>query len=326
MPPQSGPDQCALDENGQLRDAEDIPWFNSPSDKDPIPLPPNTALQDILAAERLDEWGDLDKKHRQRKPHSKRNTKRVKVMDNSSDLDPDDDEYQTDTADSTSEASNASQDEISNGELANALSSKTLPQSVRRSQPGKRKRPEQSAVDDAQPSHATTPSLTLSSSFVMDGSSKETKQVSPLTSNPIYYFYEAIHSAPQGIKAEEGDKFYQCYHGGRKILRVTKKMRYNLNEDMVVRSKRRWNLKSCSPDMFKFYSYLRDRATHIPLSPEEKGIALGKIELSAAKLAEFTQRHDAHQQSLKNAFARQQEKAAVSRQVFMPLSSSYRHI
>jgi len=78
----------------------------------------NTALQDILAAERLNEWGDLDKKHRQRKPHSKRNTKRVKVMDNSSDLDPDDDEYQTDTADSTSEASNASQDEISNGEVS----------------------------------------------------------------------------------------------------------------------------------------------------------------------------------------------------------------
>lgn len=78
----------------------------------------NSALQDILAAERLDEWGTLDKKHRQRKPHSKRITKRVKVMDNSSDLDPDDDEYQTDTADSTSEASNASQDEISNGEVS----------------------------------------------------------------------------------------------------------------------------------------------------------------------------------------------------------------
>lgn len=70
--------------------------------------------------------------------------------------------------------------------------------------------------------------------------------------------------------------------------------------------------------MFKFYSYLRDRAAHIPLSPEEKGIASGKIELSAAKLAEFTQRHDTHQQSLKNAFARQQEKAAVSGQLFMP--------
>lgn len=63
--------------------------------------------------------------------------------------------------------------------------------------------------------------------------------------------------------------------------------------------------------MFKFYSYLKDRAPQAPLSPEEKKIASGEIELSSIKLAEFTQRHDAHQQSLKNAFARQQEKAAV---------------
>lgn len=40
MPPQSDPEQCALDDNGQLKDANDIPWFNSPSDKTCIPLPP----------------------------------------------------------------------------------------------------------------------------------------------------------------------------------------------------------------------------------------------------------------------------------------------
>ena len=68
--------------------------------------------------------------------------------------------------------------------------------------------------------------------------------------------------------------------------------------------------------LFKFYSYLRDRVPHVPLSPEEKQIASGEIELSSSKLAEFTQRHDAHQQSLKNAFARQQEKAAVSSTFF----------
>jgi len=38
-----------------------------------------------------------------------------------------------------------------------------------------------------------------------------------------------LSSAPQGIKAEEGDRFYQSYHGGRKVLRVTRKMRNNLN-------------------------------------------------------------------------------------------------
>src|SRR6266581_6408149 len=72
------------------------------------------------------------------------------------------------------------------------------------------------------------------------------------------------------------------------------------------------NLRTCSPDMFKFYCYLKDRVPHVPLSPEEKKIASGEIELSSTKLAELMKCHDAHQQSLKNAFLRQQEKAAVS--------------
>ncbi|KAF8485553.1 hypothetical protein F5888DRAFT_1911735, partial [Russula emetica] len=40
MSARSDPDQCALDENGQLKDANNIRWFNSPSDKTPIPLLP----------------------------------------------------------------------------------------------------------------------------------------------------------------------------------------------------------------------------------------------------------------------------------------------
>ena len=47
-----------------------------------------------------------------------RNTKRVKVMGGLSDLDPEDNEYQTDLADSTSEANDTSDDNISNGEVS----------------------------------------------------------------------------------------------------------------------------------------------------------------------------------------------------------------
>ena len=76
----------------------------------------------------------------------------------------------------------------------------------------------------------------------MDGSTKEkNKQVSlrvgyismtdiiDQTSNPIYHFYRVLSSAPQGTKAEEGDRFYQSYHGAKKIMRVTRKIRNNLN-------------------------------------------------------------------------------------------------
>jgi hypothetical protein len=64
--------------------------------------------------------------------------------------------------------------------------------------------------------------------------------------------------------------------------------------------------------MFTFYSYLKDRAVHVPLLPEEKKIAAGEIELPPSKLAQFMQCQDVHQLSLKNALALQQEKAAVS--------------
>jgi len=87
----------------------------------------NTGIQEILAAERLNKWGDLDKKHRQPKQCLQRRAKQIKVVDGLSDIDPedeDDDKYQTDTADSISksEANNAPDDIISNGEVSVRLS------------------------------------------------------------------------------------------------------------------------------------------------------------------------------------------------------------
>jgi len=78
----------------------------------------NLVLQAILAAERLNEWGDLDKKHRQPKQYLKRKTKCIKVTDGLSNIDPEDnDKYQTDTMDGTSEVDNASDVDISTREV-----------------------------------------------------------------------------------------------------------------------------------------------------------------------------------------------------------------
>ena len=83
----------------------------------------NLGIQDILATERLNEWGELDKKHRQPKPHLRRNAKHIKVIDGLSDLNSrHHDEYQIDTDNSTSEANNVSDDGISNGEVSARLS------------------------------------------------------------------------------------------------------------------------------------------------------------------------------------------------------------
>lgn len=162
MPSQPESDQCALDKNGQLKDAKDIAFFHSPSDKHTTPLPPmdvpvdrgtgtgtddggmaciqtfiqllmpcilachnrpqqnkNLGIQEILATECLNKWGILDKKHHQPKQNLKRKTKHIKVTDGLSNIDPEDnDEYQTDTTDGTSEADDASDVDISNGEVS----------------------------------------------------------------------------------------------------------------------------------------------------------------------------------------------------------------
>ena len=86
------------------------------------------------------------------------------------------------------------------------------------------------------------------------------------------------------------------------------------------------NLRTSSPDIFKFYCYLKDRVPHVPLSPEEKGIASGEIELSSAKLAELVKAHGTHQVLLENAFSWQQEKAAVSSYVLKQLHSFHHRI
>jgi len=75
----------------------------------------------------LNEWGNLDKIHRQLKQRLQRRAKQIKVVNGLSDIDPedkDDDKYQTDMADSISEseANNTSDDVISNGEVSVRLS------------------------------------------------------------------------------------------------------------------------------------------------------------------------------------------------------------
>ena len=87
----------------------------------------NMGIQEILATEHLNKWGDLDKKHRQLKQRLQRRAKQIKVVNGLSDINPEDednDKYQTNTADSISEseANNMLDDDISNGEVSVRLS------------------------------------------------------------------------------------------------------------------------------------------------------------------------------------------------------------
>jgi hypothetical protein len=144
MPPLQ--DQCAVDENGNLKDAKDIPWCFSPSSKAPMLLEcqegdlanaagaaaffcaspsltlftvqgrssrnKNKRMLESIAQSRLDEFGNLEKKHRQPNVHSSKRPrkKRTRIADADCPVlgsgdDGEDDAYETTSNDGGSASS-----------------------------------------------------------------------------------------------------------------------------------------------------------------------------------------------------------------------------
>jgi hypothetical protein len=52
--------------------------------------------------------------------------------------------------------------------------------------------------------------------------------------NPIHYFYEQVDYGADGSVGNPGDKHFKCYHGNRKVITLTKSMKYNLTSMSVL--------------------------------------------------------------------------------------------
>lgn len=52
--------------------------------------------------------------------------------------------------------------------------------------------------------------------------------------NPIYHFYESVSTNSQGQVGNPGDRHYKCYHGNRKVITVTRAMKYSLNGNHIL--------------------------------------------------------------------------------------------
>jgi hypothetical protein len=72
------------------------------------------------------------------------------------------------------------------------------------------------------------------------------------------------------------------------------------------------NLKSCSPPMFRLYLILKGRHPEGHVTQEETDIASGKRPLTSEASAEFIGVLEKQSENIMNAFAKQQERAAVS--------------
>ena len=71
------------------------------------------------------------------------------------------------------------------------------------------------------------------------------------------------------------------------------------------------NLKSCSPLMFQLYSILKNQRPEGCITQEEIDIASGSKPLTAEASAKFLGSLEMQSENIKNAFAKQQEQAAV---------------
>ncbi|KAF8989144.1 hypothetical protein BDQ17DRAFT_1194510, partial [Cyathus striatus] len=77
----------------------------------------------------------------------------------------------------------------------------------------------------------------------------------------------------KGDIGKPGDKHYQCYHGGCRILTITKAMHCCLNGLIG-------NLKTASPTMYEFYNILKARRGTDEITEEELKIASGELPLN----------------------------------------------
>ncbi|KAF8071963.1 hypothetical protein FPV67DRAFT_1412468, partial [Lyophyllum atratum] len=122
--------------------------------------------------------------------------------------------------------------------------------------------------------------------------------------NPIYLFYEEVLVNEKGEVGKEGDKHYKCYHGNRATFTISKAMNYSLNGLTG-------HLKSTFKPMYQLYLVLYARSRDgIQPTPEEVLYASGQQAFDPSIHAEYIQKLDAQAAGIKEAFAKQQAKAA----------------
>jgi len=196
--------QCALDESGALKEAQDIEFFYSESETMPLQNTKSTDLRrggrkkntekmyTSIAAEQCNEFGDVIKKHRAHGQgrRSGRPAKKTKItttdMDNKSD--PDDSDFASDG--SLMGSSDDGETEIdeahpSNAEIVDILPSKTIPTAGRGT--GKRKRNKvtvEDVEDDESPQNLRARSPVATGSSIIEANDSHQKSQRLPTRNP----------------------------------------------------------------------------------------------------------------------------------------------
>ncbi|THU95749.1 hypothetical protein K435DRAFT_859260 [Dendrothele bispora CBS 962.96] len=217
--------RSAVNQDGSLKDASEIRWYNSAEDDSDNPIAGTSTstsrskckvdrshMKAIIAAE---QDTDIDEPHKPKRKTRQRNKSKLE-----SNMDNDSGGEYTDGEES---------DESDDSELASSLSSKTIPEgSKRKSAKSKGKQPgrvqcwHSPSIDERK--RALNDNGEKDIDFKMPSQS-EVQNHRRRTSNPIYLFYEQVPLNADGQSGAPGDKHYKCYHGKRKIITVKKTMK-----------------------------------------------------------------------------------------------------
>ncbi|KAH8995895.1 hypothetical protein EDB86DRAFT_2829407 [Lactarius hatsudake] len=218
-------DQCALQSDGTLKDASEIPWYGDKDDDMPMAPPVivqprieqkkrkwNTAqMEEIIRAEQESDESDTQpcqkkKKRRKHKPE---------VLS-----DPEDKLYTTVASGFNSESDSSSITEIAPDEMKLLKSRKSL----------KGKGRAKASLDK--------PSAAKQHQEIADGPPDGGLKFVPfdfgVKRNPIYLFYEATDLGADGSLGRPGDKHFRCRHGNKKVLTIMKVMNHNLNDQETL--------------------------------------------------------------------------------------------
>lgn len=316
-------DQCAVGADGKLLPAAQINFFNDPDDMVPISGPDaptgrghrvksiGRMKASIQAEQNVDNEGNLIVKRARQPRHSQKGTARasrtasVASTPAPMDIDTDcsDSDFAGDPSDDDTE--DGSMGNISNGELADSLPTKFVPEI------SKAKTRSKAALRAAAKSKPTKRAATDNDSAIPPKNRRMSQTDPDLTDgkvpealktkkrNPIYHFYTDITTTMEG-QAVAGSRYYKCCHTG-KICQITAKMNYSLTGLIN-------HLRNNVPPMYQLYEILKARLPALP-TEEEISIASGTKKLGYEGMAKYLQGLSKSDGSIAAAFAAQVEKA-----------------
>ncbi|KAJ7917265.1 hypothetical protein B0H13DRAFT_1608453 [Mycena leptocephala] len=121
--------------------------------------------------------------------------------------------------------------------------------------------------------------------------------------NPIYLFYDAVSKNAEGTVGKPGDKHYKCRHGNRKVITITKGMRYNVGKLTT-------HLKNDFPIMYRLFLALYT-CKDVPPTEAEVNLARGNVPADGDAAKAYLGKVETATSSILKGLERQAKKVQV---------------